>query len=358
MKTEDVEFILSHFQNQTGMFPRKMMTHISKGQFSIYSKEEVLERCKQSHFIDCRINAYPELTDFKGIVRQSPDIVFIDLDLGDFNHHMKKLDLALKNTLIKIKKFQGCPSVLWTGKGYHIYLPISAIVLDQESIFSKDNFLHLFSIMSKYSNWSVSEVFLKFVEIFFTNGKADPLHKPKYKSSLLRIPGSYNSKLLNQSIDKEESRVKIVERWNGRRIPIQYLLKYFRRWIVQEEVNQRIIDQRRKNFRSKTRLSTSYSWVENLLQTPLEDHRKYCLVHILAPYLVNVKRLSQEESSELVLPWLSKCNTVRSLDFNPSTEIKNRLRYVGDFRPISLAKLKNDNLDLYRSLNNPIDLHW
>ena len=70
---------------------------------------------------------------------------------------------------------------------------------------------------------------------------------PKYKTCLIRIPGSYNSKLLNKSYSKEDSLVKVVQEWNGSRIPIQYLLKDFRRWLVQEELDQRMVNKKLRN---------------------------------------------------------------------------------------------------------------
>lgn len=328
------------------------MTLMSNGQFSITSKEEIFEKCEQSNFTDCRINAYPEYTGYKGIIRQAPNFIFIDLDLENFGHNIKKLDLVLRKTLKKIAEYEGFPTVLWTGNGYHIYLPISAIVLDQETIFSKDRFPNLFSVMGKYSNWSVSEVFLKYTEIFFTNGKADPHHKPKYKSCLIRIPGSYNSKLLNKGLGKSESLVKIIQRWNGRRIHIQYLLKDFRRWLIQEEYNQKLENKRKNNSRRITKLPNTYTWIENLLQTPLKDNRKYCIFHIIIPYLVNVKKLSSEEVFHVIIDWLSTCNRLRALDFNPSIEIRNRIRYVKIYKPIGLLKIKELNEELYRVLRS------
>lgn len=35
--------------------------------------------------------------------------------------------------------------------------------------------------------------------------------------------------------------------------------------------------------------STHYKWIEKLLETPIEDGRKYALWKILCPYLVNIK---------------------------------------------------------------------
>ncbi len=348
---ENVDFLLSHLESKS-LFPRKMMTKKSNYQFTVYSKEQVVQRCIESEFIDCRINAYPEYTEYKGIIRQPPNFIFIDLDLANFEKDRKKLELGLKRTLKKISEHKGFPTVLWTGNGYHIYFPINAIVLDHESIFSRDRFPNLFSALGKYSNWSVSEVFLKYAENFFTSGKANPLHKPKFKTCLIRIPGTYNSKLLNKGLGKEESLVKVIQKWNDYRIPIQYLLKDFRRWLVQEELNQRKAKRKRKDVRPSKRLSNNYTWIENLLQIPLVDHRKYCIFHILVPYLVNVKQLSSDEVSLIIVEWLSKSNIMMPLDFDPTTEIKNRIKYVRDFKPMSLTKLQTENKDLYRLLTN------
>lgn len=290
----------------------------------------------------------------------APNLVFIDLDLDKnlpYQEAKRKLEKLKSNSIktIKEKLDGGQPTILWTGNGYHIYLPINAIILDQESIFSRDRFPNLFSFLGKYSNWSVSEVFLNYAEIFFTNGKADPLHKPKYKTCLIRIPGTYNSKLLNKGFGTVESLVKIIQKWDGSRIPIQYLLKDFRRWLIQKECDQKLANRKKNNSRRITTLSNNCTWIENLLQIPLKDQRKYCIFHILIPYLVNVKRLPPEEVSRIIIEWLSRCNKVQPLDFDPSAEIKNRIKYVKDFKPMTLAKLQTENRDLYRILINRND---
>ena len=66
------------------------MTPISNGQFSVSCKEEIFEKCKQANFIDCRINAYPEHTEYKGITRYPPNFIFIDLDLASFLKYRSK----------------------------------------------------------------------------------------------------------------------------------------------------------------------------------------------------------------------------------------------------------------------------
>lgn len=343
MNEEDIDFILSHFEGQIQLFPRKMMSFISNGQFSITSKDEIFERCKLSNFIDCRINAYAEYTGYKGIIRQSPNFIFIDLDLGNFNCDINKLNLVLSKTLKKISDYQSIPTVLWTGNGYHIYLPINAIVLDQEDFFSKDRFRNLFSISGKYSNWSVSEVFLKYAEIFFTNGKADPQHRPKYKTCLIRIPNSYNSKCLDKGLSLGESKVRIIQEWNRYYLPIQLLTKEFRRWLTQEEINSRIRIKSMKKSQNKDAQSDNYpiGWIEDLLQTGIPDGRKETLRLVLGPYVA--KRKSYEESTSVLQYWLEKCDKVKPLDagFSPKQRISNSLKNIKGFLILNNLRIKN-----------------
>jgi hypothetical protein len=121
-----------------------------------------------------------------------------------------------------------------------------------------------------------------------------------------------------------------------------------------------IENKRQKELRSNYTLSYNYpnnlsirriEWIEKLLQTPLSDHRKYCIFHILVPYLLNIRKISVEECTKLLDLWVSRCNKIRPVDFNPSIEIKNRIKYVKDFKPMSLSKLQTVNLELYRLIN-------
>ncbi|WP_148686284.1 DNA primase noncatalytic subunit PriX [Candidatus Nitrosocosmicus hydrocola] len=355
---ESIDFILSHFDHQKQDFPRTMMTEKQNWQFTVTSKEEVLRKCEESDYIDCRINAYPEYTEYKGIVRHPPDFVFMDLDLVNFNSDKSKLDRILKRTINKIEGFGSKPTVIWSGNGYHVYIPLSAIVLDQEDIFSKDRFPSLFhTSFSKYYNYSVSEVFLKFAKNYFTDGKADPLHHPKYGNSLIRVPDTYNSKCLNRGLSKEESKVKIIQKWDGKRLPIQLLLKDFRRWIVQEEINysqqlERL--SKKKNLRKLSECNFVIDWIENLLKTPMEDQRNYCLWAILVPYLLNVKHLSEEDTFNILKDWLQNCNDLKKLRFDPKSRIYSTIRGNKRFKPISYSKLKENNRILYSLLENKL----
>ena len=136
-----------------------------------------------SHFIDCQISAYPSLIDFKDVPRYKPDFLFIDLDKNNFDTE-RKFQNALYNTLRNIKeKLDGEPSVLFTGGGYHIYQPVYCpTALENIPEFQKFD--------------KPSQEFLRFAKDNLSNGKADKNNNPSFRSCLLRIPGSYRSKMV------------------------------------------------------------------------------------------------------------------------------------------------------------------
>jgi hypothetical protein len=132
--------------------------------------------------LDCRINAYPSYTRYKGLNRQAADFIFIDLDRSSFKTE-RAHKLALNVTLKNIKeKVEGKPTVIWSGNGYHIYQPIEGEVLEQIELFSKFD--------------QASKSFQRFAEWYLSNGKSDHAHNTtvSFKNCMLRIPGSHNSK--------------------------------------------------------------------------------------------------------------------------------------------------------------------
>jgi len=71
---------------------------------------------------------------------------------------------------------------------------------------------------------------------------------------------------------------------------------------------------------------SSLSWIEQLLQHPVEDGRHRLLWHVLAPYLINVKKLSPDQAEKVLQEYFEKCNAVRSLE--PSSySFKRLIRY-------------------------------
>jgi hypothetical protein len=360
------KFILSHFEYQIHVWPRTISTQLTnRVQIPVYDERYALAKFKQSNLIDCRINGYPTYVEYKRYVRQTPDFIFIDLDLDNFlsfaNWSSKQLlDMALENTLWKISKIFGKevqPTVLWTGNGYHIYLPIRPIPIPLESDI----------MFSKFQ--SPSKEFLKFVSRYLTDAKSDPNNKPTFGSCLVRIPGSFNSKCLEAGKGLEESQVKLVQRWNGihPKMPIE-ILTDFKGYLTSLKIRQ-LEEEEQKQQQKKhqyygnnyycinntigttTTTTTTIPWIERLLQTPINDYRKFAIRIIIAPYLITTRGLDYNQSFEIIKDWLhNKCDRVERLnprDFNHVIKEALNRSVNQSWRPISLDKLKKENLELY-----------
>jgi hypothetical protein len=308
-------------------------------QIDVHNKHELLDRFEQSNYEDCRINAYPSFTNYHGINRIKPSFIMIDLDLRDFANEKDKLDRGLKRILHRIDTLMhGHPSVVWTGNGYHIYQPMNGFILEEE-----ERFARLVDTAGK----DLTSRFMQFAEDFLTNKKGDPLHNPTVNSCLVRIPRTINSKCGQV--------VNVVKRWDGQRPAIQYLLRDFRRWLIDEKVKERrMLNSRMAHTHTQAiNSSSTIWWIEKLLQTPIDDHRKYAVWHIVVPYLINIRKLAGDEAIDIARRWLDKCNSLRRLDFNPNNMIRpniSKVKRVG-YLPISLGNLKTKNNYLYKTIN-------
>ena len=107
------------------------------------------------------------------------------------------------------------------------------------------------------------------------------------------------------------------------------MLIEFRRYLIQKKIDQEKQRQKILVERSKNKFvgsSNYYSWIEHLTQTPIEDFRKLVIDIILAPYLINIRKLlNLEESYTIIRDWLDKCNKLRRLDNQRNFEY--RIKY-------------------------------
>jgi hypothetical protein len=348
-----LDFILYHFEESK--FPRTISTRTTEGkQIVVYNKEQALARFNQANFLDCKINAYPTYTEWNGINRQAPNFIFIDLDLGCFKSMdalVRVLNIALKN--IDEKLDSAFPSVLWSGNGYHIYLPIKAFILELESVFAEFE--------------QPSRKFLRFAERYLSNSKADPSHGTSlsFKNCMIRIPGSHNSKLVQQNggIADCDTEVKIIQKWDDSRPAINYLLREFRRYLIQEKIDtseytKKIMRGPKYTYygNNQKNINRNIDWIEILLRNPTRDFRKFVLWRILAPYSMNVRKLSYDHAFVIIRDWLAECNAIRKLDFDPDQRIKHDLRSairIG-YLPIRFSVLKVENIELYGLISNVV----
>ena len=334
-------FVLEHFEEP--VWPRTVSTKTTGGkQILVYNNEEALARFKQANFMDCRINAYPAYTQYEGINRQPPNFIFVDIDRSNFKTQ-RTFDLAVSQTLKSFgEKLPGAhPTVLDTGNGYHFYQPIQAIVLEQEEIFTK-------------LDTEPSKAFLKFAAQFISGNRSDPTHNPSLKSCLIRIPGSINTKY------DEYKQVQIIQKWDGVRPAINYLLRDFRKYLIQRKIDQQYQKQSRNASRPSrsgcaAEANTTISWIEsNILQGEgISDYRKITIDLVLASYLLNVKKYDYNTAYDTIAKWLDKCAGKRSLSFNVNYKIRsalNRAKNGPVLYPMRLDTMKSKYPEMYREV--------
>lgn len=339
---DSIRYILSHFSGQEFLFPRSIMTSKTKGQVFVDSKDQMIKLFEESNYVDCRINGYP-CHYKKDSWNLYPSFIFIDLDLSTCStckYPIRKLDYILKQTLKNIKEeINGHPTILWTGGGYHIYQPIK-IVTKENGKLPLENFKEFEDFKSIIRSDLTTE-FIRYAGKYLTSEKDDPKHNPSIYSCLIRIPGTTNSKYGNK--------VNIIQKWDGVEAMANPMLLPFLDHLIQLKIELEELRKRNTTTTPKTN-NTNISWIEKLLETPIPDHRYYCLWHILIPYLVNIKRMHKEEVTSVLTEWLEKCDKLYKVRWKYPQKIKEQLRYDKGFPPISLENLKIENFELYKLL--------
>jgi hypothetical protein len=288
--------------------------------------------------------------------------LFVDLDLQNNNNKREELKVVLCDTLQNIKThFNGAvPTVLWTGGGYHIYLPLDTDFMPVfEELKDFDVFRKRLS-EEELEQQLLSIKFLRYAERKLTIGKSDKNHNPSFRSCMLRIPSSTNSKYQG-----ERAKVKIVQRWNGIRArpTKKFMISDFHVYLVQEVLDEKLKELRmQKRFNSITAKQPTtgepitISWIEKLLQTPISDYRKHARDLIIIPYLVVSKGLiDSNEICDIVMKWADKCNELKRLEPSRrefSVRIRSRTEEVMRDRipSMTLETLREKNSELFQSL--------
>jgi hypothetical protein len=75
----------------------------------------------------------------------------------------------------------------------------------------------------------------------------------------------------------------------------------------------------------------------------------------VAPYLVNIKKLTYDDGFKAIKNWLNSCDKVRPLDFNANVKIKYTLRAASrvGYHPMAFSDLESEtfaNLDSYNKV--------
>ena len=110
-------------------------------------------------------------------------------------------------------------------------------------------------------------------------------------------------------------------------------------------------NQTESNYASR---GSTIPWIEKLLETPIDDYRKNAVSLILAPYLINIKKVSYDDALNIINNWLMECGKSRQLDQNFDYTVRYALKYSAKngHKPIKYDTLKLKNTALYDLLNS------
>ena len=218
------------------------------------------------------------------------------------------------------------PTILWSGDGYHFLQPLYAdVLLEMESVFAE--FVE------------PSRKLMQYAEKLVTDNKGDPCHynTVSFNNCMIRIPGSYNSKYVQfNDIAKvvnisPESEVKIIQRWDGYRPNIKWLLKDYWIDLIQERNNDVLKtmqdEQKRLRFERKhanNRISNTQQirridWIESLYGKSLDDFTAKFVSLDNSEMQKEGLDLNKEENLDSYLNWnIMQCRQRRSLQFDQS----------------------------------------
>ncbi|MDE1857282.1 MAG: DNA primase noncatalytic subunit PriX [Candidatus Micrarchaeota archaeon] len=94
---------------------------------------------------------------------------------------------------------------------------------------------------------------------------------------------------------------------------------------------------------TQSKAAGSYAWIEQVLANPIPDVRHRTVNLVLAPYLVNVKGMDEEQAFEVISRYIERCK-----ELDPNTKINDSyIRYqcryakAKGLRPLSLAKARS-----------------
>ena len=88
------------------------------------------------------------------------------------------------------------------------------------------------------------------------------------------------------------------------------------------------------------------------MQIPLEDYRKNAVSLILAPYLMNIRKIPPDQANQSLIEWLERCNAVRRLDFQPRQRVKDSIKTAMkvEIPLLRLETLRSRNPELHRMI--------
>jgi len=281
----------------------------------------------------------------------------IDIDSDDLEGAK-----GLASALVEALEFYGVrPRVKFSGRrGFHII--VSGMAFD---VFSQEDYIRAYEILPQ----QITRFLLQAVRSEVRRlAKVDmQIYTPRrllrcayslHDSGLVSIP-VYDLKAFKLE-DAEPQNVGEVDLgWVCYRNEFREgarLLEALRLWLQDREKPTKMFPRRRGGVKGAR---NEIKWIEKLMERPVDDGRHRLLWLVIAPYLVNVKKLGLEEAYEEAWRYFQKCDRVRRLRRRFDREIKYYLQYAArrGLRPLSIRSLRErpEYRELWRIVSRALE---
>jgi hypothetical protein len=124
-----------------------------------------------------------------------------------------------------------------------------------QSVMGQKRLIIILPSLANFASHNLNCVFIYFHKTVIlnkykcrSNNKSDPSHNPSFKSCMIRIPGSFNSKCILEGKDPE---VRIIQRWEGYRPKINLLLGSFHANLVDQKIRVTKAERTNKEIQKK-----------------------------------------------------------------------------------------------------------
>ena len=239
--------------------------------------------------------------------------------------------------------------VVRTGNGRHILIPFMFDCPFEEIGEFKEIMNFLISKSPRHKNNIMSENFLSFAKKYLSRNQADKGNYPTFSSVFLRVPGSINMKMKYGVPQIVETEIEWSYEENSTvgfgdlhpDTPLFYDFMHHMRIVAGRQLY------RKQKYGFRAPGSSIYKLIEYVHDTPISDCRKRILWLVLAPYAVNVRKMTSVNAFIWIKQWADKCH--KAYPFEPGFNIDQKIDYYvalaeqNGHLPLNLDRLNTDD---------------
>lgn len=215
-----------------------------------------------------------------------PNELVFDLDVKDLNQ---------VNGFVRMFKTFGVEPLVGDsgGRGYHIHVLLAPPKGDIREFLEAEDL--------KVFRDALFDYFLELSEVFGVDASKVDTGVMKFSAHTIRSFYSYNPRGRSFKTPIYGSRYPFLTLTPGLYKVVVERMERGRRF-------SKVIESIEDGGRKRVGRTSKISWIEQLLQhpEPVTDGRRRLLIHVIIPYLINIKKLSKDEVEKLCCKWVKK----------------------------------------------------